>query len=64
MYATGRGVAGNTAEAYMWINLASGTEDQARISRNLIERVMPQNEIAEGQKLTHDWISQHPQLLR
>jgi hypothetical protein len=64
MYATGRGVAGNTAEAYMWINLASGTEDQARISRNLIERVMPQNEIAEGQKLTHDWISQHPQFLR
>jgi TPR repeat protein len=64
MCATGRGVAGSTATAYMWINLASATEDQARISRNLIERVMAAPEIAEGQRLTHDWLSQHPQLLR
>jgi uncharacterized protein len=64
MYATGQGVAGSTPMAYMWVNLASATEDQARISRNLIERVMPQNEIAEGQKLTHDWLSQHSQSLR
>ena len=64
MYATGQGVAGSTAEAYMWINLASATEDQARISRNLIERVMPQDQIAEGQKLTHDWLAQHSQSMR
>jgi len=61
LYATGKGVSGNTARAYMWINLASGSEDQARLSRELVEKLIPQDEIAEGQRLTHDWLSQHSQ---
>jgi hypothetical protein len=61
LYATGKGVPGNTARAYMWINLASGSEDQARLSRELVEKLIPQDEIAEGQRLTHDWLSQHSQ---
>lgn len=64
LYATGKGVPGNTAEAYMWINLASGSEEEARISRGLVERLLPQNDLAEGQKLTHDWLLQHPQTVR
>ena len=64
MYATGLGVPGSTPMAYMWINLASGSEDQARISRELIEREMPQNELDEGQRLTHDWLTQHKQAAR
>ena len=59
MSATGNGVAGSTPMAYMWINLASASLDQARESRERIEKVIPAEEIAEGQKLTHDWMAQH-----
>jgi TPR repeat protein len=59
MYASGRGVPGNTARAYMWINLASASEQQARDSREQVERAVPPVVIAEGQRLTHDWLLQH-----
>ncbi len=59
MYATGQGVAGSTAMAYMWINLASAHDEQARDSREQIERVIPSDEVAEGQRLTHEWLAQH-----
>jgi len=59
MYATGQGVAGSTPMAYMWINLASARDEQARNSREQIEKVMPSDEIAEGQRLTHEWLAQH-----
>jgi TPR repeat protein len=59
MSATGNGVAGSVPMAYMWINLASASEGQARDSRDRIEKVIPADEIAEGQKLTHDWLTQH-----
>jgi len=59
MYASGRGVQGNTAMAYMWINLASAKEQQARDSREQVERVVPSVVIAEGQRLTHAWLQQH-----
>ena len=64
MYATGQGVPGSTPKAYMWINLASATEDEARTSRERIEKVIPPNEIAEGQKLTHDWLLEHSRSIR
>jgi TPR repeat protein len=64
MYATGKGVPGSTPKAYMWINLASGTEDEARTSRVRIEKVIPPDEIAEGQKLTHDWLLEHSRSTR
>jgi TPR repeat protein len=59
MYATGHGVQGSTPRAYMWINLASATEERAKTSREQIEKVVSPEEIAEGQKLTHDWLAQH-----
>jgi TPR repeat protein len=61
MYATGQGVAGSDPMAYMWINLASASQVQARASRDRIEKVMPADEVAEGQRLTHDWLAQHTQ---
>jgi len=63
MYATGRGVQGNTAKAYMWINLASATEDQARLSRERVEEAISPGEVAEGQKLAHEWLTHHPRML-
>ena len=64
LYATGQGVAGSTPMAYMWINLASARDDQARDSRVLIEKVMSSNEIAEGQRLTHEWLAEHGRMSR
>jgi len=48
----------------MWINLASARDDQARDSRVQIEKVMSSNEIAEGQRLTHEWLAQHGSISR
>lgn len=64
MYATGQGVAGSAAQAYKWINLASASEEQARTSREQIEKILPASEVAEGQKLTHDWLEQHGSAVR
>jgi TPR repeat protein len=61
LYATGQGVPGNTAMAYMWINLASASEDLARLSREQMEKLVSFDEVAEGQRLTHDWLIHHPQ---
>jgi TPR repeat protein len=64
MYATGEGVAGSTPMAYMWINLASAHDEQARDSREQIGRVIPSDEVAEGQRLTHEWLAQHGRFAR
>jgi TPR repeat protein len=62
MYASGQGVAGSTPRAYMWINLASAQDAEARQAREQIEKVMPLEEVAEGQRLTHEWQAQHQSL--
>jgi len=59
MYASGRGVPESTAKAYMWVNLASASELSARDSRDRVEKLIPPETIAEGQRLTHDWLQQH-----
>lgn len=64
LYATGQGVSGSTPMAYMWINLASARDEQARDSRVQIEKVMSVNEIAEGQRLTHAWLTEHGRVVR
>ena len=64
LYATGQGVAGSTPMAYMWINLASARDEQARDSRVQIEKAMASNEIAEGQRLTHAWLTEHGRVAR
>lgn len=64
MYATAQGVGGSTPMAYMWINLASARDNDARAAREHIEKVMPSEEVAEGQRLTHEWLAQHGRLSR
>ena len=59
MYASGNGVAGSTAKAYMWINLAAARDARLRDSRAGLEKNMSPVEMAEGQRLTHSWLSTH-----
>jgi TPR repeat protein len=61
MYAMGQGVPGNDALAYMWWSLAAaqGGED-AQENKAIIEQRMTREQIAEGQRLSTEWIEAHP----
>jgi len=61
MYATGNGVSGSLPTAYMWLNLASATNEGARAARDKIEKLLPPEEVAEGQRMTREWIAKNPQ---
>jgi TPR repeat protein len=62
MYASGNGVQGNVATAYMWLNLASAADENARAARDKIEKLVPPEQVMEGQRLTREWLAQnqHP----
>ena len=47
--------------AYMWWNLsaAQGTET-AQESKDIIERQMTREQIAEGQRMSREWLEAHP----
>ena len=61
MYANGEGVPEDYVLAYMWWNLAAaqGVED-ARGNKDLVEQEMTREQIAEGQRLSREWIAAHP----
>ncbi|MEY3787242.1 MAG: hypothetical protein RLZ75_1449 [Pseudomonadota bacterium] len=63
MYARGEGVPQDYSQAYMWINLAAtkGLENAIN-SRNVLIKKLTSSQIEEGQRLTREWIAQHPQL--
>jgi hypothetical protein len=56
MYERGDGVPKDLVSAYKWFNLsaAQGLE-LARANRNLIEKQMSRDQIAEGQRLSREW---------
>ena len=56
LYATGRGVRQDTVQAYMWLQLAAGAGDwRAAKKRDVLAGQMKPGQIAEAQKLAHDW---------
>ncbi|MDB4521411.1 sel1 repeat family protein [Akkermansiaceae bacterium] len=57
MYYTGNGVQQDDAKAYMFFNLAAakGVEDTEKYREQIAEK-MTQEQIAEGQKLTREWL--------
>ena len=57
MYGNGDGVPQDYAKAYMFFNLASVSHDEARKSRDKVIKRMTKEQIAEGQKLTREWIA-------
>ena len=61
MYARGDGVPEDHVLAYMWFNLAAaqGYED-AESGKAGIEEQMTRAQIAEGQRMSREWIEAHP----
>ena len=55
MYKFGRGVIEDDVEAYAWINVAAAKgRKQAAAGRDVIEKVITPEQIAEGQKRSHE----------
>ena len=61
MYFTGQGLPQDLVLAYMWCNLSAGQGNEvARVSKDRIEAQMTREEIAEAQRLSREWIEEHP----
>jgi TPR repeat protein len=57
MYFKGRGVPEDDAKAYMFFNLAAAKgEEKGEKNREIIKKRMTKEQIAEGQKLTREWL--------
>jgi len=53
-YYKGEGVAKDFAEAYAWWNLASVVEKEAAKNRDIVEKVMSPQQVADAQKRTKE----------
>ena len=61
-YANGNGVPKDLVLAYLWHNLAAAQGDEfAGTSKQIIERRMTREQIAEAERLSREWIEAHPQ---
>jgi len=61
MYANGEGVPEDHVLAYMWVNLSAVQGNETGQSfKDLIEKVMTSEQIAEAQRLSREWIAAHP----
>jgi TPR repeat protein len=57
LYAEGRGVLKDYIIAYKWFNLAAAQNNYHAIkSRDVIEKSMTAEQIAEGQRLSREWL--------
>jgi TPR repeat protein len=56
LYANGEGVPKNDAEAYFWWNLAAAQgHEKAKTNRDIIEKDMTREQIAEAQRRSAAW---------
>jgi TPR repeat protein len=68
MYENGLGVPQDLAQAYMWYNLAADdllasdefSQDSAANERDAVAAKMTLDQIAEAQRLAHEWMAAHP----
>lgn len=60
LYGNGRGVPQDLIRAYKWFNIAeaNGYEDR-RKSRDIAEKRMTPDQIAEAQRLAREWMEKH-----
>jgi hypothetical protein len=60
MYYNGDGVPEDYVEAYKWWNLAAaqGYAD-AKSNKEIVEKKMTRQQIAEGQRLSREWFNEH-----
>jgi TPR repeat protein len=57
MYKNGKGVARNYVQAYKWLNLSAAQgNDWGRRNREWVLKRMTPAQIAEGQKLSHQFM--------
>lgn len=63
-YSKGRGVETNHVQAYKWLALAAARDNQnsddIKVNLSLVERLMTPEQIAEGQKLAHEFVPGKP----
>ncbi len=61
MYGNGQGVTQDYVQAHMWLNLAAASlspgedRDLAASNRDIVEKKMPPDHIAEAQRLASEW---------
>jgi TPR repeat protein len=56
MYVSGAGVPKNDAEAYFWWNLAAAQgNENAKTNRDIVEKKMTREQIAEAQRRSAAW---------
>jgi len=61
MYYNGEGVPEDYVLAYMWWNLAAAQGNEgAQEGKDIIERRMNREQIAEAQRLSREWLEAHP----
>ena len=60
MYANGNGVPQDDVEAVKWYRLAADQGDaDARGNKEIVEKKMTKQQIAEGQRLSREWFNEH-----
>ena len=60
-YANGEGVPEDHVLAYIWSNLAAAQGAEfAQENKDLWEQQMTREQIAEGQRLSREWLEAHP----
>jgi len=60
MYFKGTGVPQNYIEAHKWYNIAGANgEDSGRKNRDIIEKRMTPEQVAEAQRLAKEWMEKH-----
>lgn len=57
MYAGGQGVQKDYIQAYKWTNIAASHNPEAKKFLRLLENLMTNSQINEGQKLSREWIN-------
>ena len=61
MYYSGEGVRQDNVLAYMWLNLAAAQGNGfARDHKEIVERQMTREEIAEAERMSREWLEAHP----
>lgn len=60
MYGNGQGVAKDYVEAHKWLNLAAANCDEiARSARDVAERQMSREQIADAERRASEWLKTH-----
>jgi len=61
MFYNGEDMPQDDVLAYMWLNLASAQgNENAQSNKDIAEQQMTREQIAEGQRLSREWLEVHP----